>query len=113
MVANGEHYNRKPIPVHYTHPEFEARQVSWNPVISPAGAIMYSVKLFPDWKGSMLSGGLASEALIRVALDGESARKADQWDMGARIREVEQGPDGAIWLLEDGKSGKLRKLTPP
>ncbi|HEY9580137.1 MAG TPA: PQQ-dependent sugar dehydrogenase [Rhizorhapis sp.] len=113
IVSNGDHYDGKPIPDHDTHPEFEAPKVSWNPVISPAGAIIYSGKLFPDWKGSMFIGGLSSEALIRVALDGESARKADQWDMGARIREVEQGPDGAIWLLEDGKSGKLRKLTPP
>src|SRR3546814_1000557 len=78
-----------------------------------AGAIIYSGKLFPDWKGSMFIGGLSSGALIRVALDSESARKADQWDMGARIREVERGSDGAIWLLEDGKSGKLCKLTPP
>src|SRR3546814_1018291 len=87
---------------------FEAPKVSWNPVISPDEAISYSGKLFPDWKGSMFIGGLSSEALIRVALDGESARKADQWDMGARIREVEQGPDGAIWLLEeDRKSTRL------
>jgi glucose/arabinose dehydrogenase len=53
--------------------------------------------------------------LVRVKLDGESATKADQWDMGARIREVEQGPDGAIWVLEDqraGSEGRLLKLTP-
>ena len=57
----------------------------------------------------------SSKSLVRVKLDGESASKADQWDMGARIREVEQGPDGAIWLLEDGKNGsqgRLLKLTP-
>ena len=50
----------------------------------------------------------------RVKLNGENAEKADQWDMGARIREVEQGPDGALWLLEDGgkSQGRLLKLTP-
>ena len=55
---------------------------------------------------------LGGEALVRVDLDGETARKADQWPMETRIREVEQGPDGAIWLLTDGEDGKLLKLTP-
>ena len=67
------------------------------------------------WKGSAFLGGLGAKALVRVKLDGENATKADQWDMGARIREVEQGPDGAIWLLEDeyrGSEGRLLKLTP-
>jgi glucose/arabinose dehydrogenase len=49
---------------------------------------------------------------VRVAFDGDNAREAERFDMGERIREVEQGPDGAIWLLEDGKNGRLLKLTP-
>ena len=52
---------------------------------------------------------------VRVDLDGTNARKGDQWDMGARIREVEQGPDGAVYVLEDGgrgSEGRLLKLTP-
>jgi glucose/arabinose dehydrogenase len=75
--------------------------------------IVYTGDLFPQWKGSMLMGALSGSALVRVALDGEGARKAEQWDMGARIREVEQGPDGAVWLLEDGPGARLLKLTPP
>ena len=62
-----------------------------------------------------LIGGLSSQSLVRVKLDGDSAAKADQWNMGARIREVEQGPDGALWLLEDGdrgSQGRMLKLTP-
>ena len=77
--------------------------------------MIYSGDLFKDWKGSAFIGGLGAKALVRVKLDGESATKADQWDMGARIREVEQGPDGAIWVLEDqraGSEGRLLKLTP-
>lgn len=77
--------------------------------------MIYSGDLFKDWKGSAFLGGLGAQALIRVKLDGENAVKADQWEMGARIREVEQGPDGAIWLLEDGDNGsegRLLKLTP-
>jgi glucose/arabinose dehydrogenase len=72
--------------------------------------------VFPAWRGSLFLGALSGKALIRVALNGTSATKADQWDMGMRIREVEQGPDGAIWLLEDGgqgSEGRLWKLTAP
>lgn len=111
-VSNGDHYDGRPIPDHDSRPEFEAPKLWWNPSISPAGMAIYSGSLFPEWKGSMFLGALSGEALIRVALDGDNARKADQWDMGQRIREVEQGPDGALWILEDGSSARLLKLTP-
>jgi aldose sugar dehydrogenase len=112
IVSNGDHYDGRPIPDHDTQPEFQAPKLSWTPVISPAGAVIYSGNLFPRWKGSMLLGALSGQALVRVALNGENARKADRWNMDQRIREVEQGPDGALWLLEDGPSARLLKLTP-
>ncbi len=115
IVSDGDHYDGRPIPDHSTRPEFEKPKVSWNPVISPAGLIVYSGKLWPQWKGDLFIGGLSSQALIRVDIDGTTARKGDQWPMGERIREPEEGPDGAIWLLEDGRrggSGRLLKLTP-
>jgi hypothetical protein len=68
--------------------------------------------LFPDWTGDGFIGALVSKALIRVEFDGSNAREAERYDMGKRIREIEQGPDGAIWLLEDGDGGRLLKLTP-
>ena len=68
--------------------------------------------MFPAWKGNIFIGGLSSQALIRVAIDGDQASEAERFDMGTRIREVEQGPDGAIWVLEDGSAGRLLKLTP-
>jgi glucose/arabinose dehydrogenase len=112
VVSNGDNYDNSPIPDHPTRPEFAAPKVWWNPSISPSGMIVYSGSLFPQWRGSAFIGALSGKALIRVALTGTEARKADQWDMGQRIREVEQGPDGAIYLLEDGKSGRLLRLTP-
>lgn len=114
-VSNGDHYDGRNIPDHAAGDGFEAPKVSWNPAISPGGLMIYSGDMFKAWKGSAFIGGLGSKALVRVKLDGENAAKADQWDMGARIREVEQGPDGAIWLLEDeraGSQGRLLKLTP-
>jgi aldose sugar dehydrogenase len=115
IVSDGDHYDGKPIPDHGTRPEFEKPKVSWNPVISPGGLMVYSGKLWPQWKGDLFIGGLSSQALIRVDVDGTNARKGDQWPMGERIREPEEGPDGAIWLLEDGRrggKGRLLKLTP-
>lgn len=116
IVSNGDHYDGTPIPAHDTRPEFRAPVITWTPVISPAGFIIYDGDLFPDWKGSGFIGGLSSKSLVRVEFEGESAREAQRFDMGRRIREIEQGPDGAIWLLEDGTregGGALLKLTPP
>ena len=115
IVSNGDHYDGRDIPDHPTRPEFEAPKVSWNPVISPGGLLVYSGAMFPDWRGDIFIGGLSSQSLVRVAVTGDTAREAARYDMGSRIREVEQGPDGAIWLLEDGErggNGRLLKLTP-
>ena len=112
VVSNGDHYDGTPIPDHKPGDGFEPPKVSWNPVISPGGLMIYSGNLFPQWKGSAFIGGLSSEALVRVALNGERAAKGDQFPMGGRIREVEQGPDGAIYVLEDGEGGRLLRLTP-
>ncbi|TWI01879.1 glucose/arabinose dehydrogenase [Luteimonas cucumeris] len=113
IVSNGDHYDGREIPDHDTRPEFNAPEVSWNPVISPAGFIIYSGRQFPDWQGDGFIGGLSSQSLVRIEFDGDKAREAQRFDMGERIREVEQGPDGAIWLLQDGGDAKLLKLTPP
>jgi glucose/arabinose dehydrogenase len=114
IVSNGNHYDGKPIPDHSTRPEFNAPEITFNEV-SPAGLTFYTGKLFPQWRGSAFMGGLSGQTLIRVAISGNTAREAERWAMGARIREVEQGPDGAIWVLEDGgrgSAGRLLRLAP-
>ncbi|MEH6790052.1 PQQ-dependent sugar dehydrogenase [Parasphingorhabdus sp.] len=111
IVSEGDHYDGKKIPNHDTRPEFEAPKVAWVPTIAPSGLIFYSGEMFPAWKGSAFIGGLASEALIRVSFDGDTAKEAERFLMDNRIREVEQGPDGAIYLLEDGDGGRMLKLT--
>ncbi len=113
IVSEGDHYDGKKIPNHDTRPEFAAPKVAWVPTIAPSGMIFYSDDLFPAWKGSAFIGGLASEAIIRVSFDGETAQEAERYAMDTRIREVEQGPEGALWVLEDGEDGRLLKLTPP
>ncbi len=113
IVSNGNHYDGRDIPDHATRPEFEAPVVTWNPVISPAGLIFYSGSEFPEWKGNAVIGGLSSKSLVRVAFDDDTAKEVARYDMGERIREVEQAPDGSIWLLQDGSSGALLRLSAP
>ncbi|RYD16300.1 MAG: PQQ-dependent sugar dehydrogenase [Lysobacteraceae bacterium] len=116
IVSNGDHYDGSVIPDHDTRPDFRAPVITWNPVISPAGLMFYDGALFPEWNGDAFVGGLSSMSLVRIEFDGTGgAREAQRFDMKHRIREVEQGPDGAIWLLEDGTrkgEGWLVKLTP-
>ncbi|MDJ0812721.1 MAG: PQQ-dependent sugar dehydrogenase [Woeseiaceae bacterium] len=111
-VSNGRHYSFLPIPDHDTRPEFEAPKAWWTPVISPGGLIFYSGDLFADWRGDALIPGLSSLALVRVEIDGDEAREVERFNMGKRIRAVQQGPNGAVWLLEDANDGRLLRLTP-
>jgi glucose/arabinose dehydrogenase len=115
VVSNGDHYDGREIPDHDTRPEFSAPAAWWTPVISPGNLMVYKSNLFADWRGNALVAGLSSRAIIRIALDGESAREVERYDMGARIRSVVEGPDGALWVLEDERQdsrGRLLKLTP-
>ena len=112
-ASYGSHYGGQDIPDDHKGGGFTEPKLWWTPSISPAGLIIYSGDLFPEWKGDALFGALSGQALVRADLDGSSARKADQWDMGARIREVEQGPRGEVYLLEDEDSGgRLHRLEP-
>ena len=112
LASDGRHYSGAPIPDHAEKPEFNAPEASWVPSISPAGMVIYDGDVFADWTGDAIIGGLSSQAVIRVDLDGETAREAERYSWDTRIREIEQGPDGAIWVLEDGEGGRLVKLTP-
>lgn len=111
VVSNGDHYDGRPIPRHRTRPEFEAPKVTWNPVIAPGDMAFVTGPMFPQWQGNLLVAGLGSQALVRVTFAGESAREAERWEFENRLRDVTMGPDGAIWLLEDGEGGRLLRLT--
>ena len=111
-VSNGDHYDGRNIPDHDTRPEFEAPKLWWTPVISPGGMIIYTGELFPSWRGNAFIPGLSSRSLVRVAIDGDSATEAERFDMRKRMRGVAEGPEGAIWLLEDGAGGRLLRLVP-
>ncbi|ALM86649.1 dehydrogenase [Bordetella sp. N] len=113
VVSYGDNYSGTPIPRPSTHPEFQEPALYWNPVIAPAGMIFYKGDMFPQWRGSAFIGALLPQALVRVSFDGKNGpREVNRWNMGARIRDVTEGPDGALWLLEDSSEGRLLRLTP-
>jgi glucose/arabinose dehydrogenase len=115
VVSNGDHYNGRDIPDHHTQSEFNAPAIWWTPVISPADLAVYRGELFADWRGNALVAGLSSRGIVRIALATDGAREVERYDLDARIRSVVEGPDGALWVLEDerdGSKGRLLKITP-
>lgn len=120
LVSNGDHYVRPSVPEvitaipgHGTAPDkFVAPVRSWSPVISPSGAAFYEGEMFPAWIGDLLIGGLSSQSLIRLRIDGERVAIEERIALGRRIRDVLEAPDGAILLLVDDANGGLLRLTP-
>ena len=115
VASNGSHYDGRPIPDHGPGDHFEPPKVWWNPSISPGGLLIYSGDRFKGWKGDALVPALSGKALIRVDIKGDTATKAEQWAMDERIRAVDQGPNGSVYLIEDGEDGaggRLLRLDP-
>lgn len=110
LVSWGDQYSGTEIPDHDTNPEYHTPEVYWVPTVAPSGLIIYSGSMFLQWQGNAFIGGLKSKSLIRISIDGEQAEEVERFSMKKRIREVEQGPSGAIWVLEDQKGGRLLRL---
>jgi aldose sugar dehydrogenase len=118
VVSEGDHYNGTKIPDHASMPIYQAPEIAWVPAISPAGLMFYQGSVFPAWQGDAFVGGLSSQALIRIRMattkDEENTQttEAARYAWGRRIREVEEGPNGEIFVLEDDQGGRLLKLEP-
>jgi aldose sugar dehydrogenase len=111
VVSDGDNYDKSPIPDHRTRPEFKTAIRTWTPVIAPSGALFYDGSLFP-WRGSLVVGGLASKALVRLTLDGAKVTAEERIDMQRRIRDVLQARDGAVLAISDDRNGELLRITP-
>ena len=110
VVSQGNNYDDSPIPRHPTHPEFTPPVRSWNPVISPSGLLFYRGSLLP-WRGNAVMGGLSSQSLIRLTLDGARVTGEERIPMGRRIRDLIEARDGALLVLTDGRDGELLRLA--
>jgi glucose/arabinose dehydrogenase len=111
VVSWGKNYDGTDIPDPHIHPEFIDAIRHWNPVISPSGITFYTADAIPGWKGNLLISGLSSEAIVRLTVDGETIKAEERIPMGTRIRDVVQGPDGAVYALTDEGDGKILRLS--
>jgi len=111
-VSEGDNYDGTPIPRHATNPTYTAPLVSWTPVIAPGGMIQYRGSAFSGWTGDFLLAGLAQQGIVRVRVSGSTASEVARIGLGNRIREIEEGPNGTLWVLRDGSGGALVQLTP-
>lgn len=85
----------------------------WDPVIAPTGATFYTGALVPAWKGDLFISGLITQKLVRVVLDGKKV-VGEEWllqDQKKRLRDVKQGPDGALYVLTEGTDGQVLRVT--
>jgi aldose sugar dehydrogenase len=114
LVSYGQNYNGVPIPHPDTRPDLTKPVLYWVPVIAPGNLMFYTSKqAFPQWDGSGFISGLSTMSLNRIVFDGHGGAKlAERWNVGKRIRDVEQGPDGTLWMLEDANPGALIHVTP-
>ena len=113
-IGYGEEYSGRPIHKTTQAPGMEQPVYYWDPVIAPSGLTIYSGSMFPEWRGNFLIGGLASQALVRLVLRNDKVVGEERLltHLNSRIREVVQGPEGAIYLLTDESNGRLLKVTP-
>ena len=114
LVSYGENYDHVPIPKPDTRPDLAKPVLYWVPVIAPGNLMFYrGTQTFPQWNGSGFVTGLGSQTLTRIVFDGHGgAKPAERWKVGHRMRDVEEGPDGSLWMLEDASPGALIHVTP-
>ena len=111
-VSNGQDYGGGDIPDHAPGDGYEAPKKWWAQTIAPSGMSFYTGDLFPQWRGHLLMGGLAGQALFDITVSGTNATNEIRHSIGARVRDVQAAPDGSVYLLTDGSAGKLLRLTP-
>jgi aldose sugar dehydrogenase len=112
LVSYGVNYDGVPVDSPDTRPDLAKPVIYWTPVIAPGNLMFYHGRAFP-WNGNGLISGLATKAIVRVTFDGQGGASAIQrWDVGMRVRDIEEAPDGSLWMLEDANPGGLYHLTP-
>jgi glucose/arabinose dehydrogenase len=116
IISYGIDYSGKPVGTGITQKDgMEQPVYYWDPVIAPSGMMVYHGALFPQWDGSIFVGGLSGQKLVRLQMEGDRV-VGEEWlltDQPRRLRDVQQGADGAIYVLvEGGDKSQLLKLTP-
>lgn len=114
VITYGKNYLGQQIGEGTSKPGMEQPIRYWVPSISPSGMAFYSGDNFPNWKGNLFLGALTARALVRMELEGAQIVHEERLleELGERIRDVRQGPDGLLYLLTDASSGALLRLEP-
>ena len=115
VVSHGVNYDGTPVGTGKSRQQGMVDPLhTWTPVIAPSGMIFYTGEAFPGWRGDLFVGGLKSTALVRLDLNGDTVGHEERLleNLGKRIRDVVQGPDGAIYLLTDERNGEILRLSP-
>src|SRR3954470_23147870 len=107
LVSYATNYDGVPIASPDTRPDLQKPVLYWTPILAPGNITFYKGKMFPQWNGNLLIGGMGTKTLNRVVVSGATAKPAERWDVGHRIRDVEVAPDGSLWLIEDDREGGL------
>lgn len=114
VITYGQEYSGQPVGEGRTTAQgMEQPLYFWDPVIAPSGMVFYDGEMFAGWQGSLLIGGLASQALVRLELDGTRVTGEARYLQGmGRVRDVDVAADGAVMILTDARNGALIRLTP-
>ncbi len=112
LVSAGMNYDGSTIPAPSTRTDLADAAHLWTPSISPSGMAFYEGDVFPEWSGSALIGSLSDGSIVRVELEGETVTHEERIPVGARVRDVVEGPDGLIYLLTDQDDGKIWRIVP-
>ncbi|MBM3617988.1 MAG: PQQ-dependent sugar dehydrogenase [Alphaproteobacteria bacterium] len=115
VVSFGRNYDLTKVGEGMTAQEgMEAPLFYWDPSIAPSGMVIYSGNIYPQWKGSLFVGALAGQALVRLTVDGTEIRGEERLleaELGERIRDVRQAPDGHLYILTDSDDGKIIRIA--
>jgi glucose/arabinose dehydrogenase len=114
VISYGKEYSGEQVGEGTQKPGFEQPVYYWDPVISPSSLMFYDGNLFPEWKGNAFVTSLSQRQLIRLVLDGDKVVGEERLltDLNERLREVEQGPDGALYIITDLRNARLLRLAP-
>jgi len=113
-VSYGENYDQSPVADARRGPQYREPVWYWVPSVAPSGMSFYEGDAFPEWQGDLFVGALAGTMLLRYELNGEAimSEEALLRELGWRIRDVQTGPDGLIYLLTDSDNGRVLRLVP-
>jgi len=114
VITYGRDYNGRRIGVGAVKEGMEQPVYYWDPVIAPSGMIVYSGDRYPGWKGSFLIGSLSPGALVRLTMNNGAVQSEERYlgDLRERIRDVQQGPDGYVYLITDSSEGRVLRVLP-